>query len=88
MTEWMSDKEAREVLKIALASLKSWRATGVVHSFRIYCAHDDDTCDACNSHAGNIGNIERAYIAVTLPPFPECSARRCRCYFRPEDISV
>jgi hypothetical protein len=65
----MSDEQAREVLKIALASLKSLREIGIVHSLRIYCAHDEDTCDECKSHASRIIPIEDAAIGTNIPPF-------------------
>ena len=81
MTQWMSDEQFQHVQKIARASLASMRKSGVVHTLRIYSAGDHDTCAWCKQHISQVVRIEDAIIGVTLPPFPSCTSRRCRCYF-------
>ena len=88
MTHWMSDEQFEHVQKIARVSLASWQESGVAHSFRIYSAGDRDTCWPSKQHISQVVRTQDALIGVTLPPFPQCTSRRCRCYFRPEDISL
>jgi len=37
---------------------------------------------------GTVVKTADAEIGVNLPPLPACSSSRCRCYFRPCDISI
>jgi len=69
-------------------NLRTWSRSGVVKTLRCYSAEDADVCRECRALDGTIIKIEDAEIGTNLPPLKTCRAKRCRCYFRPWDISV
>jgi hypothetical protein len=69
-------------------NLTAWKDSGVVEMLKWYSAKDADVCAARRAHHGIVLNISDAEIGVNLPPLPTCSSVRCRCHFRPEDISI
>ena len=86
--QYMSDEQFELVQQIAVDNLAAWKASRVVKTPKWYTAPDADVCAPCRSHHGAVVNVSDADIAVTLPPLPACSSTRCRCYFRPCDISI
>ena len=74
--------------KIARDNLTAWRASGVVKSVRYYTAEDESVCPECAKRAGSTVPIDEAVIGVNIPPLSTCSNRHCRCYFRPQEISL
>jgi HK97 family phage portal protein len=93
-----------ETFRVANAATKeAWNQTGVVHSVKWYTAADERVCPWCDpmhgevidikenffdkgdSHEGSDGQVMALdYDDVGAPPLHV----DCRCYIRPEDISV
>ena len=85
---YMSDQQFELVQQAAVLNLAAWKASGVVKTLKYYSADDANVCAACKAHHGGVVSIWDAEIGANLPPLPDCSSRRCRCYFRPEDVSI
>ena len=81
----MSNKLIHET---AAQNLLAWKNSGVVKTLKYFSAEDEDACASCRAHDGTIITIADAEISVNLPPLLTCSSSRCRCYFRPRDISI
>ena len=73
---------------VASANLAAWRASGVVKTLKFYSAEDADVCTECATQHGTIVNIADGKVGVNLPPLKTCERIRCRCYFRPWDVSL
>lgn len=82
-----NDEKFALIKQIAVNNLQAWRLSGVVRTLKCYSAQDRDVCPQCADHLGAVVKIEDARIGINLPPFDTCTARRCRCYFRPCEIS-
>jgi len=85
---YMSDEQFILAQQTAADNLAAWKASGVVKTLKWYSAADADVCATCRAHHGAVLNLSDAEIGVNLPPHPGCSSARCRCYFRPWDISI
>ncbi len=85
---YMSDEQFKLVQQTAADNLAAWKASGVLKTLRRYSAEHADVCAPCRAPRGVVINLSEAEIGVALPPLPGCSSTRCRCYFRPWDISV
>jgi hypothetical protein len=72
---------------LARNNLDAWRASGVVKTLKHYTAEDAGVCAERSNRHGSITAIGDAEVGVNLPPVHACSNGRCRCYFRPWDIS-
>ncbi len=77
----------KELLEIALGNLSAWKASGIVKLLRYYSADDNAVCVECQKHSGRILTPSEGDIGTNLPPLNQCRNARCRCYFRPWDIS-
>jgi hypothetical protein len=88
VAHYMSDKQFKLIYETAAQNLAAWKRSGVVKTLKCYSAEDDDVCETCRQHDGNIVKIEEAVIGVYIPKFDNCSSNQCRCYFRPWDISI
>jgi SPP1 gp7 family putative phage head morphogenesis protein len=84
----MANADNEPIREIAAQNLLAWKKAGVVKSLKYYSADDDAVCDNCKKHSGAIIEISKAEMGYNLPPITECSSSRCRCYFRPYDISL
>jgi len=85
---YMSDEQFKPVQETAAQNLATWKTSGVVKTVKYYGAQDTDVCAACRARHGVVVNISEAEIGTNLPPLPACSSGRCRCYFRPWDVSI
>jgi hypothetical protein len=74
--------------EIATGNLNAWKASGVVKTLKHYSAEDTEVCAPCRQHHGTIVTIADGRIAGNLPPINACVNGRCRCYFRPWDVSL
>jgi SPP1 gp7 family putative phage head morphogenesis protein len=79
------DDDLRE---IAVANLDAWKQSGVVKTLKYYSAEDAEVCSQCRQHHGMIVRTDEAVIGSNLPPIDGCLNWRCRCYFRPWDVSL
>jgi hypothetical protein len=84
----MSDEQFRLVQQTAAENLAAWKASGVVKTLRWYSAEDTDVCAACKAQHAIVVDVSDAEISVNLPPLLACSSTRCRCYFRPCEVSI
>ena len=84
----MRDEQFKLVQETAAHNLAAWKTSGVVKILKCYSADDAHVCATCRAHHGAVVNVSNTTIGVDLPPHPACSSRRCRCYFRPWDVSV
>lgn len=81
------------------ATVEAWKETGVVKTKKWYTAEDERVCESCGPMHGVIVDIEEnffekgdttetgqeiSYDDVGFPPLHVA----CRCYVRPEDISI
>ena len=87
-THYMSEEQFALVQRANADNLAAWKHSGVVNSLKWYSAEDEDVCPACRAHDGRIIPISDAKLGVNLPPHEACISTRCRCYFRPSDISI
>jgi SPP1 gp7 family putative phage head morphogenesis protein len=74
--------------EIAKQKLLAWTESGVVKSVKWHAAGDKDVCITCREMNGSIVSIAHAQIGTNLPPLFGCKSKKCRCYFRPEEIST
>ena len=84
----MPGSDDGDLKEIAAANLDAWQRSGVVKTLKYYSADDADVCVGCRKHHGVIIAIADGSISENLPPLDACVNNRCRCYFRPWDISV
>ena len=52
------------------------------------CPDDADVCAACWERHGSVVQVENGKMGDDLPPLAACESVRCRCYFRPEQVSM
>jgi len=76
------------IRQIAAVNLDGWRRSGVVKTLKFYSADDAVACAVCECHHQEIVAVEDGVVGVNLPPLDDCKKARCRCYFRPWDVSV
>jgi SPP1 gp7 family putative phage head morphogenesis protein len=83
-----------------MATKEAWRQSGVVKTLRWYTALDERTCEACMAMNGKVIDIEGKWFksgdeigGMTISDYgegeiPQDIHANCRCYIRPEEISV
>ncbi len=85
---------AEQISKDNLAAAKN---SGVVKTVKIYTAQDEDICKSCKPWHGKVFSIGKANFEKNIPPFIFCKNPKrfsyqtkngCRCYWRPEEISL
>jgi NAD+--asparagine ADP-ribosyltransferase len=74
--------------EIAEKNLVAWKQSGVVKTLKFYSADDGEACGACQQQHGKVVAVADGEIGLNLPPLDACTNARCRCYFRPWDVSV
>lgn len=74
--------------RIAEGNLEAWSKSDVVKTLKIYSAEDQKVCEYCRQQHGAFITISDEIVGKTLPPFAACGNASCRCYFRPEGISI
>jgi SPP1 gp7 family putative phage head morphogenesis protein len=74
--------------EIATENLNAWKEAGVVKTLKYHSAEDAEDCPPCRRHHGLIVRIDEGAIGKNLPPLDACVNERCRCYFRPWDVSL
>jgi SPP1 gp7 family putative phage head morphogenesis protein len=74
--------------EVATGNLHAWKESGVVKTLKYYSAEDTDVCAPCRQRHGTIVMIADGWIGGNLPPIDACVSGRCRCYFRPWDVSL
>jgi len=86
--QYISDEQFKLVQESAATNLTAWMNSDVVKTLKYFSAEDADVWALCRAHHGTIVKTADAEIGVNLPPLSNCSSPRCRCYFRPCNISI
>lgn len=84
----MNDEQFAQAKETAAHNLVAWREGGVVKTLKYYTADDADVCAACWGRHGLVVQIENGTMGDNLPPLAVCESVCCRCYFRPEQVSM
>jgi hypothetical protein len=84
----MRDPNLASAKEISSQNLDAWQKSGVVKTLKYYSAADDAVCSECAKNSGVVVKLEDGIVGGTLPPLDKCQGIRCRCYFRPWDISL
>lgn len=78
-------------LHLARNNIREWVKSGSVKSLKLYTAGDESVCDICKQVHGKIFPIntyEQIKIVMENAHMKNCKNPVCRCYWRPEDISI
>jgi hypothetical protein len=83
-------KTGEITLHLARNNIREWAQAGVVKSVKLFTAEDDGVCDICRSFAGKhpFNTPEEISFVMDNAKVRECKNISCRCYWRPEDISL
>jgi hypothetical protein len=90
-------KRGIEWLHIARNNIRECVKSGVVKSLKLYTAEDEAVCDVCRQMHGKIFPIqtpEQINFVMDNAHIKNCqnvgknSYTGCRCYWRPEEISI
>jgi SPP1 gp7 family putative phage head morphogenesis protein len=84
----MQNRDDGNLREIATGNLHAWKEFGVVKTLKYYSAEDTEVCAPCRRHHGAIVTIADGRVGQNLPPLDACVNERCRCYFRPSDVSL
>lgn len=86
-----------ETLHLARNNIREWVKSGVVKSVKLYTVEDEAVCPACSEMHGKIFPIrtpEQINFVMDNAHIKNCwnvgknSYTGCRCYWRPEGISL
>jgi hypothetical protein len=84
----MRGEQRDQVNEIAKQNLSAWKESDVVKSVKWHTVEDKDVCATCREMSGSIVPITHAHMGANLPPLSSCKSGKCRCYFRPEEVSI
>lgn len=87
----ISKKTGKQFLHSNRQSIRAWVQTGVVKNMKLYTADDESVCPNCRPLHGKIFPIhtpEEINAVMECGWIKNCQNSHCRCYLRPEDISM
>ncbi|MEK6616884.1 MAG: hypothetical protein AABZ32_12400 [Bacteroidota bacterium] len=81
-----------ETLHLARNNIRGWVGSNVVRSLKLYTAEDEKVCKLCRRMHGKIFPIqttEQIDFVMNNAHIKGCeNPNGCRCYWRPEEISI
>ena len=84
-------QQPKEWLDTHRHNVREWVQSGFVKSIKFYSIEEPDTCAHCASLHGRIFDLSddnEVRELMNADWIKQCTNELCRCYVRPEDISI